>query len=155
VERGAGAPLAGMRPCNRPIACRPPALRVSPRSDPQRGPSSALRHARRGLVTQHGADSRRVFSQESAGQDTRQHSASQRLTGPTPARRSAHRSRLPSASQSFPLLRSGPDRLSRLRSRQILSEVAKSMHLEKTAAQTRKTPLLGWAEMLLARFDAG
>src|SRR6266446_2976363 len=60
-----------MRPCNRPIACRPPALRVSPRSDPRRGPSSALRHARRGLVTQHGVDSRRVFSHELAEQDTK------------------------------------------------------------------------------------
>jgi len=65
------ATLAGMRPCNRPIACRSPSLRVSPRSDPQRGPSSALRHARRGLVTQPGADSRRIFSRESAEQDTR------------------------------------------------------------------------------------
>jgi hypothetical protein len=37
----------------------------------QREPCSALRRARRGLVTQHGADSRRVFSHESAEQDTR------------------------------------------------------------------------------------
>ena len=71
-----------MRPCNRPIACRSPASRVSPRSDPQRGPSSALRHARRGLVTQHGADSRRVFSHELAEQDTSSRHLVPRPCGP-------------------------------------------------------------------------
>ena len=67
-SRGPACGDATVEPAN---GVSTPALRVSPRSDPQRGPSSALRHARRGLVTQHGADSRRVFSHESAEQDTR------------------------------------------------------------------------------------
>jgi regulator of ribonuclease E activity RraA/HMG-CHA aldolase family protein len=70
----------GRGPHARRVAAEPSAARgvrevqdslVSPRSDPPRGPSSALRHARRGLVTPHGADSRRVFSRELAEQDTR------------------------------------------------------------------------------------
>src|SRR5260370_37372135 len=44
--------------------------RVSAVRSPE-GPSSALRHAGRGLVTPHGADSRRVFSRELAEQDAR------------------------------------------------------------------------------------